>query len=60
MQKEVYEEWISIDEDIPVDVTPTDLEICQAVFASKNQAINVHDFDRDICVEKTFNECRIK
>ncbi|GBM79083.1 hypothetical protein AVEN_92062-1, partial [Araneus ventricosus] len=30
MQKEKYEEWMSVDDDIPVDVTPTDLEICQA------------------------------
>ncbi|GBN67119.1 hypothetical protein AVEN_220346-1 [Araneus ventricosus] len=31
MLKEVYEEWMSIDVDIPVAVSLTDLEICQAV-----------------------------
>ncbi|GBM42803.1 hypothetical protein AVEN_228578-1 [Araneus ventricosus] len=30
MQKEEYGEWMSIDEDIPVAATLTDLEICQA------------------------------
>ncbi|GBM70164.1 hypothetical protein AVEN_1809-1 [Araneus ventricosus] len=30
MQKEEYEEWMSIDEDITVAATLTDLEICQA------------------------------
>ncbi|GBM32313.1 hypothetical protein AVEN_224700-1 [Araneus ventricosus] len=39
MQKEKYEEWMSIDEDIPVAATLTDLEICQA--------IKVDDSDRD-------------
>ncbi|GBM52837.1 hypothetical protein AVEN_154171-1 [Araneus ventricosus] len=29
MQKEEYEEWMSIDEDIPVAATLADLEICQ-------------------------------
>ncbi|GBM87250.1 hypothetical protein AVEN_31980-1 [Araneus ventricosus] len=31
MQKEEYEEWMPIDEDIPVAATLTDLEIFQAV-----------------------------
>ncbi|GBN49757.1 hypothetical protein AVEN_102702-1 [Araneus ventricosus] len=31
MEKEEYEEWTSIDEDIPVAATLTDLEICQAI-----------------------------
>ncbi|GBN09107.1 hypothetical protein AVEN_162072-1 [Araneus ventricosus] len=43
MQKEDYEEWMSIDEDIPVAATLTDLDICQA--------IKVDDSDRDECVE---------
>ncbi|GBM42809.1 hypothetical protein AVEN_228582-1 [Araneus ventricosus] len=30
MQRKEYGEWISIDEDIPVAATLTDLEICQA------------------------------
>ncbi|GBL94154.1 hypothetical protein AVEN_163485-1 [Araneus ventricosus] len=29
MQKEEYEEWMCIDEDIPLAATLTDLEICQ-------------------------------
>ncbi|GBL72399.1 hypothetical protein AVEN_115326-1 [Araneus ventricosus] len=37
-QKEEYEEWMSIDEDIPVAATITDLEICQAV-CEQDQAI---------------------
>ncbi|GBN04002.1 hypothetical protein AVEN_177862-1 [Araneus ventricosus] len=44
MQKEEYEEWMSIDEDIPVAATLTDLEICQA--------IKVDDSDGDECVEE--------
>ncbi|GBN54984.1 hypothetical protein AVEN_267613-1 [Araneus ventricosus] len=39
MQTEEYEEWMSIDEDIPVAATLTDLEICQA--------IKVHESDGD-------------
>ncbi|GBO14041.1 hypothetical protein AVEN_202224-1 [Araneus ventricosus] len=58
MPKEEYEEWLSIDEDIPETATLTDLEIFQSV-CEQDQAINVHNFDRDIGVEKTFNECRI-
>ncbi|GBM71151.1 hypothetical protein AVEN_2764-1 [Araneus ventricosus] len=44
MQKEKCEEWMSIDEDIPVPATLTDLEICQA--------IKVDDSDGDECVEE--------
>ncbi|GBO01263.1 hypothetical protein AVEN_42505-1 [Araneus ventricosus] len=51
MQKEVCEEWISIDEDIPVDVTQTDLEIFQSV-CEQEQAIKVDDSDGDDCIEK--------
>ncbi|GBN00311.1 hypothetical protein AVEN_115860-1 [Araneus ventricosus] len=42
MQKEEYEEWMSIDEDFPVAATLTVLEICQA--------IKVDDSDVDECV----------
>ncbi|GBM90658.1 hypothetical protein AVEN_141687-1 [Araneus ventricosus] len=35
MPKEEYEEWMSIDEEIPVAATITDLEICQAVCEQK-------------------------
>ncbi|GBM01441.1 hypothetical protein AVEN_245452-1 [Araneus ventricosus] len=51
MQKEEYEEWISIDEDIPVTTTLTDVEICQAV-CEQDQAIKVDDSDGDECVEE--------
>ncbi|GBN00896.1 hypothetical protein AVEN_274076-1 [Araneus ventricosus] len=44
MQEEEYEEWMSIDEDIPVAATLTDLEICQV--------IKVDDSDGDECVEE--------
>ncbi|GBO01854.1 hypothetical protein AVEN_255752-1 [Araneus ventricosus] len=47
MQKEEYEEWTSIDEDIPVAATLTDLEICQAD-CEQDQAIKVDDE----CVEE--------
>ncbi|GBN00577.1 hypothetical protein AVEN_176107-1, partial [Araneus ventricosus] len=50
MQEEEYEEWMSIDEDIPVAATLTDLEICQAV-CQQDQAIKV-DSDGDECVEE--------
>ncbi|GBL95835.1 hypothetical protein AVEN_114119-1 [Araneus ventricosus] len=40
--KEEYEQWMSIDEDIPVAATLTDLEIYQA--------IKVDDSDGDECV----------
>ncbi|GBO32326.1 hypothetical protein AVEN_193302-1, partial [Araneus ventricosus] len=51
MQREEYEEWMSIDEDIPVAATLTDLEICQAV-CEQDQAIKVDDSDGDECVEE--------
>ncbi|GBL95021.1 hypothetical protein AVEN_187526-1 [Araneus ventricosus] len=44
MQKEEYEEWMSIFEDIPAAVT--DLEIYQAV-CDQYQAIKVDDSDGD-------------
>ncbi|GBN22307.1 hypothetical protein AVEN_220759-1 [Araneus ventricosus] len=49
MQKEEYEEWMSIDENIPVAATLTDLEICQVV-CEQDQAIKVDDSDGDECV----------
>ncbi|GBO13264.1 hypothetical protein AVEN_249005-1 [Araneus ventricosus] len=49
MQKEEYDEWMSIGEDIPVAATLTDLEICQAV-CEQEQAIKVDDSDGDECV----------
>ncbi|GBM28387.1 hypothetical protein AVEN_262148-1 [Araneus ventricosus] len=51
MQKEEYEEWMSIDEDIPVAATLTGLEICQAV-CEQDQVIKVDDSDGDECVEE--------
>ncbi|GBM09950.1 hypothetical protein AVEN_86829-1 [Araneus ventricosus] len=51
MQKEEYEEWMLIDEDIPVAATLTDLEICQAV-CKQDQAIKVYDSEGDECVEE--------
>ncbi|GBM51992.1 hypothetical protein AVEN_32114-1 [Araneus ventricosus] len=51
MQKEEYEEWMFIDEDIPVPATLTDLEICQAV-CKQDQAIKVDDSDGYECVEE--------
>ncbi|GBO36374.1 hypothetical protein AVEN_175514-1 [Araneus ventricosus] len=51
MVKEEYEEWMSIDEDIPVAVILTDLEFCQAA-CEQDQAINVDDFDGDKSVEE--------
>ncbi|GBL93562.1 hypothetical protein AVEN_59743-1 [Araneus ventricosus] len=44
------EEWMSIDEDISVAATITDLEICQAV-CEQDQAIKVDNSDGDECVE---------
>ncbi|GBM27940.1 hypothetical protein AVEN_146161-1 [Araneus ventricosus] len=44
MQKEEYKEWMSIDDDIPVAATLTDLEICQAIKADAS--------DGDECVEE--------
>ncbi|GBO14356.1 hypothetical protein AVEN_229887-1 [Araneus ventricosus] len=43
-EKEKFEEWMSIDEDIPVAATIIDLEICQAK--------KVDDSDRDERVEE--------
>ncbi|GBM79486.1 hypothetical protein AVEN_57325-1 [Araneus ventricosus] len=51
MQKEECDEWMSIDEDIPVAATLTDLEICQAV-CEQDQAIKINDSDGDECVEE--------
>ncbi|GBO21632.1 hypothetical protein AVEN_7097-1 [Araneus ventricosus] len=51
MQKEEYEDWMSIDEDIPVDATLTDLEICQDVF-EQDKVIKVGDSDGDEYVEE--------
>ncbi|GBM80726.1 hypothetical protein AVEN_115843-1 [Araneus ventricosus] len=51
MQKEAYEEWMSIDEDIPLAATITNLEICQAV-CEQDQAIIVDGDNRDECVEE--------
>ncbi|GBL86268.1 hypothetical protein AVEN_131995-1 [Araneus ventricosus] len=51
MQKEEYEEWMSIDEDIPLAATLTDLEIGQAV-CKQDQAVKVGDSDEDECVEE--------
>ncbi|GBO14635.1 hypothetical protein AVEN_15908-1 [Araneus ventricosus] len=51
MQKEEYEEWMSIGEGIPVAATLTDLEICQAV-CEQDQAIKVDDSDGNECVEE--------
>ncbi|GBN85571.1 hypothetical protein AVEN_251885-1 [Araneus ventricosus] len=52
MQKEEYEEWMSIEEDIPVAATRTEVEICQAV-CEQDQVIKVNDSDGDECVEET-------
>ncbi|GBO18975.1 hypothetical protein AVEN_218471-1 [Araneus ventricosus] len=49
--KEEYEEWMAIDEDIPVAATLTDLEICQAV-CEQDQAIKVDNSDGDEYVEE--------
>ncbi|GBN06791.1 hypothetical protein AVEN_214897-1 [Araneus ventricosus] len=49
MQKEEYEMWMPIDEDIPVAATITDYEICHAV-CEQDQAIKVDDSDGDECV----------
>ncbi|GBN92224.1 hypothetical protein AVEN_247086-1 [Araneus ventricosus] len=51
MPKEEYEEWLSIDKDIPETATLTDLEICQAD-CERDQAINVYDSYGDECVEE--------
>ncbi|GBO06107.1 hypothetical protein AVEN_125736-1 [Araneus ventricosus] len=51
MQKEEYGEWMSIDEDIPLAATITDLEIFQVV-CEQDQSIKVDDSDGDKCVEE--------
>ncbi|GBN69972.1 hypothetical protein AVEN_157128-1 [Araneus ventricosus] len=51
MQKEGYKERMSIDEDIPVAATLTDLEICRVV-CEQDQAIKVDDSDGDERVEE--------
>ncbi|GBL62178.1 hypothetical protein AVEN_130421-1 [Araneus ventricosus] len=51
MQKEEYEEWMSIDEDIPLAATITDLEVSQDVF-EQYQAIKVDISDGNECVEE--------
>ncbi|GBO23954.1 hypothetical protein AVEN_182242-1 [Araneus ventricosus] len=51
MEKEEYEEWMSIDENIPVAATLTYLEICQAV-CEQGPAIKVDDSDSDEFVEE--------
>ncbi|GBN66648.1 hypothetical protein AVEN_73420-1 [Araneus ventricosus] len=51
MQKEVYEEWLSIDEAIPLAATITDLEICQTI-CEQDQALKVDYSDREECVEE--------
>ncbi|GBN93812.1 hypothetical protein AVEN_175588-1 [Araneus ventricosus] len=45
IQKGEYEEWMSIDEDIPIAATLSNLEICQA--------IKVDDSDGDECAEES-------
>ncbi|GBO04667.1 hypothetical protein AVEN_173444-1, partial [Araneus ventricosus] len=47
MQKEEYEEWMSLAEDIPVAAALTDLEICQVK--------KVDDSDGDECVEENLS-----
>ncbi|GBL64363.1 hypothetical protein AVEN_86902-1, partial [Araneus ventricosus] len=51
MQKEEYEEWMSIDEDLPVSVTITDLETCQVIY-EQDQAIKAEDSEGDECIEE--------
>ncbi|GBL83964.1 hypothetical protein AVEN_116322-1 [Araneus ventricosus] len=51
MRKEEYEEWMSIDEDIPVAATLTELEIYHAV-CEKDQALKVDDSDGGECVKE--------
>ncbi|GBN87442.1 hypothetical protein AVEN_150159-1 [Araneus ventricosus] len=48
---EMCEEGMSIDEDIPVGATLTDLEICQAV-CEQVQVLKADDSDGDECVEE--------
>ncbi|GBO03239.1 hypothetical protein AVEN_243148-1 [Araneus ventricosus] len=51
MQKEEYDEWMSIDEGIPVAATLTDLETYQAV-CEQDQTIKIDDSDGYECVEE--------
>ncbi|GBM43817.1 hypothetical protein AVEN_258455-1, partial [Araneus ventricosus] len=51
MEKKEYEEWMSIDENIPVAATLTYLEIFQAV-CEQGPAIKADDSDRDEFVEE--------
>ncbi|GBN23293.1 hypothetical protein AVEN_12444-2-1, partial [Araneus ventricosus] len=51
MQKKEYEEWMSIDEDIPVAAALTVLEIRKGV-CEQDQAIKGDDSDGDECVEE--------
>ncbi|GBM29403.1 hypothetical protein AVEN_253922-1 [Araneus ventricosus] len=45
------EEWMSLDDDIPVAAALTDLKICQAV-CEQDQAIKVDDSDGNECVQE--------
>ncbi|GBN11162.1 hypothetical protein AVEN_133849-1 [Araneus ventricosus] len=51
MLREESEEWVSIDEDIPVAAAVTDLEICQAV-CEQDPSINVDDSNGDESIEE--------
>ncbi|GBO07066.1 hypothetical protein AVEN_245622-1 [Araneus ventricosus] len=51
MQKEEYEELMSIEEYIPVAATLTGMEICPVV-CEQDQAIKVDDSEGDECVEE--------
>ncbi|GBM08035.1 hypothetical protein AVEN_71472-1 [Araneus ventricosus] len=42
---------MSVDEDIPIAATQTDLEICQAL-CEQDQAIKVDDSDGNECIEE--------
>ncbi|GBN71397.1 hypothetical protein AVEN_249555-1 [Araneus ventricosus] len=48
---DMYEEGMSIDEDIPIGATLTDLEICQAV-CEQDQVLKFDDSDGDEYVEE--------
>ncbi|GBN86092.1 hypothetical protein AVEN_212150-1 [Araneus ventricosus] len=48
--KEQHEEWMFIDEDIPVIAILTDLQICHVV-CEQDQAINIDDSEESKCVE---------
>ncbi|GBN48006.1 hypothetical protein AVEN_243066-1 [Araneus ventricosus] len=51
MLREDSEEWVSIDEDIPVAATVTDLEIFQDV-CEQDQVIKVYDSDGNESIEE--------